>query len=142
MEEEREDNELRLEDAIEPVRYPVIAGSDSIAQILSANKKQDLLSSPCVLVQCHDGWYAARKDEMEKLINGSLDDASAPEAEFALEDRVGSDRTPVVFPDQSLANALSHFQRWPVLPVSNRAARGVLEGVVSLDGVLRRYQQS
>src|SRR6202012_868300 len=67
MEEEREENELRLEDAIEPVKYPVVAGSDSIAQILSANNKQDLLSSPCVLVQCHDGWYAARNDEMEKL---------------------------------------------------------------------------
>jgi CIC family chloride channel protein len=60
----------------------------------------------------------------------------------SIEELLGKERTPVVFPDQPLANALSHFQRWPVLPVSNRALRGVLEGVVSLDGVLRRYQQS
>lgn len=142
MEEEREENELRLEDAIEPVGYPVVAGSGSIAQILSANEKQDLLSSPCVLVQCSNGWYAARKDEIEKLINGLMENPTGADAQRPLEDRLGKERTPVVFPDQSLANALSHFQRWPVLPVSNRAARGVLEGVVSLDGVLRRYQQS
>ena len=142
MEEEREENELRLEDAIEPIMYPIVAGSDSIAQILSSNKRQELLESPYILVQCSNGWYAARKDEMEKLITGSPENSSAPEAQRPLEERVGKERTPVVFPDQPLATALSYFQLWPVLPVSNRAVRGVLEGVVSLDGVLRRYQQS
>ncbi len=141
MEEEREEHELRLEDAIEPVKYPVIVGSDTLAQIRSSNKMQDLLDSPYTLVQCSNGWYAARKDEMARLI-GSLEDSSAPEAQQSIQECVGKERTPVVFPDQPLANALSHFQRWPVLPVSNRAVRGVLEGVVSLDGVLRRYQQS
>jgi hypothetical protein len=29
-----------------------------------------------------------------------------------------------------------------VLPISNRAVRGVLEGVVTLDGVLQRYQRA
>jgi CIC family chloride channel protein len=139
MEEEREEHELRLEDAIEPVKYPVVAGSDSIPQILSSIRKQDLLESPYVLVRCSDGWYTARKDEMEKLI--AADDSSAPGVQQSLEKRVGKERTPIVFPDQPLANALSYFQRWPVLPVSNRAVRGVLEGVVSLDGVLRRYQK-
>jgi CIC family chloride channel protein len=140
MEEEREENELRLEDAIEPVKYPVVAGWDSIPRILVTNNKQDLLDSPYVLVQCSNGWYVARKDEMARLIE-SLADPSAPEAQQPLEQLIGKERTPVVFPDQPLAVALSYFQRWPVLPVSNRAVRGVLEGVVSLDDVLRRYQQ-
>jgi chloride channel protein, CIC family len=143
MEEEREESELRLEDAIQPVTYPVIAGSDSIAQIVSpASKKQELLESPFALVRCSDGWYAARKDEMEQLIKGFQENPTAPEAQRPLEERIAKERTPIVFPDQPLANALSYFQRWPVLPVSNRAVRGVLEGVVSLDGVLRRYQKS
>ncbi len=68
MEEEREEHELRLEDAIEPVKYPVIVGSDTLAQIRSSNKMQDLLDSPYTLVQCSNGWYAARKDEMARLI--------------------------------------------------------------------------
>ena len=142
MEEEREENELRLEDAIEPLKYPIVAGSDSIPQILSSTRKQALLESPYILVRCSNGWYTARKDEMERLISETPDDPSAPEAQQSLEERLGKERTPVVFPDQPLAIALSYFQRWPVLPVSNRAVRGVLEGVVSLDGVLRRYQQS
>jgi CIC family chloride channel protein len=141
MEEEREESELRLEDAIEPVKYPVVAGSETISQILSSGQKQELLESPFVLVRCSNGWYTARKDEMEKLLTGVPDDSSAPGVQQSLEERVGKERTPIVFPDQPLANALSYFQRWPVLPVSNRAVRGVLEGVVSLDGVLRRYQQ-
>jgi CIC family chloride channel protein len=142
MEEEREENELRLEDALEPVEYPIIAGSDSLAQILSsAETRQELLDSPFVLVRCSDGWYAARKDEIEKLVNEFLENSGAIDGQRPLEARLGKDRTPVVFPDQPLAIALSHFQRWPILPVSNRAARGVLEGVVSLDDVLRRYQQ-
>jgi len=141
LEEEREENELRLEDALESMTHPIVPGSHSIQQILSTNKKEDLLEPPCVLVQCSDGWYAARRDEMERLITGSLDDPSAPAAQQPLEERLGKDRTPMMFPDQPLAIALSYFQRWPVLPVSNRAARGVLEGIVSLDGVLRRYQQ-
>jgi CIC family chloride channel protein len=141
MEEEREEHELRLEDAIEPVKYPVIVGSDTLAQIRSSNKMQDLLDSPYTLVQCSDGWYAARKDEMARLV-GSLENSPAPEAQQSIQECVGKERTPVVFPDQPLAVALSHFQRWPILPVSNRAVRGVLEGVVSLDGVLRRYQKS
>jgi CIC family chloride channel protein len=74
MEEEREEHELRLEDAIEPVKYPVVVGSDSLAQIRSSNKMQDLLDSPYTLVQCSDGWYAARKDEMARLV-GSLEDS-------------------------------------------------------------------
>lgn len=143
MEEEREERELRVEDAIQPVTYPVVAGSDSVAQVLSsAGGKQELLESPFVLVRCSNGWYAARKDEMEKLINSLAENPTSPESQRPLEERLGKERTPVVFPDQPLANALSYFQRWPVLPVSNRAVRGVLEGVVSLDGVLRRYQQS
>ncbi len=140
MEEEREESELRLEDAIEPVKYPIVAGSESILQILATTKKQELLDSPYILVRCSNGWYAARKDEMERLL-GSPEDSSTPGAQQTIEERVGKERTPIVFPDQPLAIALSYFQRWPVLPVSNRAVRGVLEGVVSLEGVLRRYQQ-
>jgi len=140
MEEAREENELRLEDALEPVKYPVVAGSESIRGIISSpTRKQELLDSPYTLVQCTDGWYAARKDEIERLISES---SQSPAAPLPLQERLGPERTPIVFPDQPLANALSYFQRWPVLPVSNRAVRGVLEGVVSFDGVLRRYQRS
>ena len=58
--------------------------------------------------------------------------------EFALK----TDRTPVLFPDLPLDNAFHYFPRWPLLPVQNRANRGTLEGLLTLDGVLKRYQQN
>jgi len=54
---------------------------------------------------------------------------------------LGPERTPVLFPDLPLSSALPHFQRWPLLPITNRAMRGSLEGVVSLQDVLNRYQR-
>ena len=54
---------------------------------------------------------------------------------------LGPERTPILFPDLPLSSALPHFQRWPLLPVTNRALRGSLEGVVTLDDVLHRYQE-
>ena len=142
MEEAREESELRLEDALEPVNLPIVRGSDSVTQLLSsANRREQLMTSPNLLVHFDNGWYVARKDELEKLIAAFTENPAAPELTRPLGESLGKERTPIVFPDQPLATALSYFQRWPVLPVSNRAARGILEGIVSLDGVLRRYQQ-
>ena len=47
----------------------------------------------------------------------------------------------MLFPDLALSSALPYFHRWPLLPVMNRAARGALEGTITLEDVLRRYQQ-
>ncbi len=140
MEEIREENEVRLEEALEPVNYPIIQGTESIAEILSSGRQH--LDSPFALVRCRDGWYSARKDELDRLLATFAENPAAPEAQRSLEEALGKDRTPLVFPDEPLAHALSYFQRWPVLPVSNRAVRGVLEGVVSLESVLDRYQRA
>lgn len=143
MEEVREESEIPIEDALEPVTYPVIPGTKSIAALLTSEAtKQQLLDSPFVLVQCSDGWYSARKDEFDRFISAYRENPEFSDAQRPLEEALGKERTPLAFPDQPLAHALSQFQRWPVLPVSNRAVRGVLEGVVTLDGVLRRYQQA
>jgi len=65
----------------------------------------------------------------------------AADPSLTLEQRLGPERTPVLFPDLPLASALPHFQRWLLLPITNRAVRGALEGTVSQDDVLKRYQQ-
>jgi CIC family chloride channel protein len=102
-----------------------------------------------VLIHCSDGlWYAARREELEALFSDSTaavsgDSPVATSADgstLTLEESLGSERTPILFPDLPLSSALPHFQRWPLLPVTNRAMRGSLEGVVSLQDVLNRYQ--
>jgi chloride channel protein, CIC family len=76
------------------------------------------------------------------IVSGELTASlSSGQEGLTLEQRLGAERTPVLFPDLPLSSALPHFQRWPLLPITNRAIRGSLEGVVSLQDVLNRYQQ-
>jgi CIC family chloride channel protein len=156
MEEQREESNLRLEDALHPVAVPVLQGSETLAaasaalaQYADAYPAQSAPSGPsgptlsgpnptAVLVHCTDGlWYAATRLELDQLIAAP----SAPDPNTTLESLLGPERTPVLFPDLPLASALPHFRRWPLLPITNRAVRGALEGTVSLDDVLHRYQQ-
>jgi len=57
-----------------------------------------------------------------------------------IESALKPDRTPLLFPDLPLDTTLSYFARWPLLPVLNRANKNNLEGVITLEDVLRRYQ--
>jgi CIC family chloride channel protein len=151
MEELREESNLRLEDAMQPVTVPVLQGSETIPDtVKSLARYEDSKTAPVVLIHCRDGlWYAARREELDALFSDSTA-AIAEESSIVigterssqtLEERLGSERTPILFPDLPLSSALPHFQRWPLLPVTNRAMRGSLEGVVSLQDVLNRYHQ-
>ena len=145
MEEQREESELHFEDALLPVTLPILQGGQTVwsakaAYTASQAEKPDVTPA-AILVQCRDsGWYAARPSELTEIFAEpkSQDD---PAANACLEDRLGSERTPLIFPDQQLSSALPYFRRWPVVPVSNRATRGALEGVLSLEDVLKRYQR-
>jgi CIC family chloride channel protein len=137
MEEQREETDLRFEDALHPVQVPILPGTDSIANTRATLTRPELAEAPILLIQCSDNtWYAARQAELQAAL-AELTDA---DTQASLEQRLGPERTPHIFPDQQLANALPHFRRWPLLPVSNRAMRGALEGVLTLEDVLKRYQ--
>jgi CIC family chloride channel protein len=153
MEEQREESNLHLEDALHPIAVPVLQGAETIAAAAAALAQYgDASAEPTVLIHCSDGlWYAAKREELEKLFAADAAQTASPvrtsveisaaDPAPTLEERLGPERTPVLFPDLPLASALPHFQRWPLLPVTNRALRGSLEGAVSLDDVLKRYQQ-
>jgi chloride channel protein, CIC family len=151
MEELREESNLHLEDAMQPVTVPVLQGSETIADTLhSLTQYEDLKSITVFLVHCPDGlWYAAKREELEALAENTGDEAlqieptsvKASGESATLAEHLGLERTPVLFPDLPLSSALPHFQRWPLLPVTNRAMRGSLEGTVTLQEVLNRYQK-
>jgi CIC family chloride channel protein len=131
MEEQREETPLRIEDALQPLSMPVVQGSDPISAVSAATN--DTRAS-AFLVQLHDGtWYAMTVDELTGA-------AAALTPETSVERALKTERVPTLFPDLPLDNALPYFPRWPVLPVLNRASRGKLEGVITLNGVLKRYQ--
>jgi CIC family chloride channel protein len=151
MEELREESNLRLEDAMQPVTVPILQGSETIPDsIKSFAQYEDSKTAPVVLIHGSDGlWYAANREELEALFSESAAAisgesplaTSGDKSTLTLEERLGPERTPILFPDLPLSSALPHFQRWPLLPITNRAIRGSLEGAVSLQDVLNRYQQ-
>ncbi|HEY4087277.1 MAG TPA: chloride channel protein [Bryobacteraceae bacterium] len=136
MEEQREERDLHLEDALQKISAPVLEGSSTVQDALK------FLRQDCshVIVRCAKGlWYVAGKREMDAIRTAAAADESFRAAR--LEDKIGAARTPMLFPDLALSSALPYFHRWPLLPVMNRAARGALEGTITLEDVLRRYQQ-
>ena len=134
MEEQREESNLHLEDALLPIAVPILQGTETIAETALSLQQYADLKADTVLVHCSNGlWYAAHRSELDALFKTPSD--------ATLEQRLGPERTPVLFPDLPLASALPHFQRWPLLPITNRALRGSLEGAVSLEDVLARFQR-
>ena len=67
--------------------------------------------------------------------------AASQTPDTPLERALKPDRVPLLFPDLPLDSAIPYLSRWPVLPIQNRASKGILEGVVSLEDVLGRYQR-
>lgn len=132
MEEAREEAELHIEDALRPVDLPVAKGDQTIGEATIA---ASAAHAPALLVSLWDGsWYAMSMDELT-----AASASSTPET--PIERILPAERSPVLFPDMPLENALRYFPRWPVLPVLNRASRGMLEGVMTQDDVLRCYQE-
>jgi CIC family chloride channel protein len=133
LEEQREEPTLHIEDALQPVGVPVVRASDTLHYVSAAMTEGP--ATAC-LIRLPDGsWYAMTADE--------LTSASATlTPETPVQRAIQSDRTPLLFPDMPLDSALHYFPRWPVLPVLNRASRGTLEGVLTLEDVLRGYRGS
>jgi CIC family chloride channel protein len=132
MEEQREETILHLEDALRPVNVPVRSGKDTLD---AARTACDGSGSTAILVRFWDGsCYAARNEEITAAL-------ATMTPNTPLQQALGKDRTPTLFPDQPLDSALPFFPRWPVLPVMNRARRGAFEGVVSVEDILARYQR-
>ena len=131
MEEQREEHVLHIEDALRPANVPVLSGSESI-EALSATMAAT--NAPALLVQLWDGsWYAMSRDELTGVTATLTGDTP-------IEQVLKPDRIPMLFPDLRLDNTLHYFPRWPLLPVLNRANKRKLEGVVTLEDVLKRYQ--
>lgn len=139
MEEQREESELHLEDAMQPVVAPILQGSETVADAMkSVARYREMEDASVVLVHCRDGlWYAAKHEDLQEIFTKAAED----DPSVSIEERLGKERTPVLFPDLPLASALPHFKRWPLLPITNRAMRGALEGTVSMADVLKRYQR-
>jgi len=131
MEEQREEATLHIEDAIQPVGVPVVRGSDTLRA--TSESLASAKARACLIRLIDGSWYAMSAEELTAA-------SATMTPETPILRALKPDRVPLLFPDLPLDSALHYFPRWPLLPVLNRASRGTLEGMLTLDDVLRRYR--
>jgi chloride channel protein, CIC family len=131
MEEQREGNVLRIEDALRPLSVPVVSGGDTVKNAVDAVAAA---RAQAFLIKLRDGsWYAMTAEELTGI-------AGTAGGDTVIERALKADRTPILFPDLPLDSTFRYFPRWRVLPILNRASKGTLEGILTLEDVLTRYR--
>ena len=132
MEEQREEATLRIEEAMRPAPALVLHGEDPLEE---ARRMAETDSADFFLVRGADGtWSGIRKAALERL--AAEGDGARP-----LSSLVSMPAMPALHPDHPLDTALRRMADWPLLPVVHRADFRRLEGVISLEDILRAYRQ-
>lgn len=131
MEEQREEDILRVEDAMRPAGDRVINGAETVSRIL---QRADNHLPEIMLVRLKPaGWKVVHRSDLEKMLQDGRGNRS-------LSSLLTGERTPCLHPDQPLETSLRYVHRWKLLPVINRADFRKLEGVVSAQNVLEVYR--
>jgi CBS domain-containing protein len=133
MEERREERALLVEDAMQPFQGPILRSQDSVTDAL---RRLEGVSGDFFFVDNGRGkWYGVTKD----ILQGAV---LAWDSDVALASVLRGPPLPHVHPDHALDVALSRIGDAPYIPVVNRADLTKLEGVVSVDGILKAYRDS
>jgi len=131
MEEQREEGILRVEDAMRAATGPVLDAEETLER---AFQRVDEKTPDVLLVRLRPtGWSSVTKQNLETMIKEGKGDQS-------LSSVLGGHQIPYLHPDHSLETALRYVDRWPLVPVVNRADFSKLEGVISEHDVLTRYR--
>ena len=128
LEEEREVQFLRVEDAMRPATTQTLSRHMSIRRAL--DQVQRSAEDFFVVGLGGDRWSGVHRATLLAL---------APNPDLPLA-RELSDGIPYVYPDHRLDTALRLMGEWPFLPVVHRANLQQLLGVISLDDVMRAYR--
>jgi len=132
MEEQREESVLRVEDAMLPPPSPVLNADDLLER---ASHLLDGDSRDVALVRLNPtGWGTITKNEIETMIKEGKNN-------LPLSAVLASRQVPYLHPDHPLEMALRYVDRWPVIPVVNRADFRKLEGMITQQEVLERYRE-
>lgn len=135
MEELREGQALRVEDAMRPATVSVLSSTDSVAAAIEHTHSNQDPNSPeeFFLVRFPTGrWAGVRVPALHKF-------AADGHAAAQLGDLLGSQRLPRLHLDQPADLAMRLMRDFPYLPVVSRADALRLEGVVSLADILSAY---
>jgi chloride channel protein, CIC family len=132
MEEQREEGVLHVEDAMQDVEGPVLEAEESLDRAL---QKADRSENNHLLVRLvPSGWNSVSKEQLREM-------AAEGKGAAKLGSLLPILHVPYLHPDHPLETALRYVDRWPLVPVVNRADFRRLEGVVSQRDVLARYRE-
>lgn len=132
MEEQREEGILRVEDAMHPVEGPVLDAQDTVEQALQKAKSSQ--AEDLLVRLTPAGWSSISQEGLAAL-------ASEGKGAVTLGSQLPIRRIPELHPDNPLETALRYVDRWPIVPVVNRADFNQIEGVISQHDVLERYRE-
>ena len=131
MEEQREEDILRVEDAMEAAEGPVLGAEETVDHAL---QQLDHSEVDQVLVRLTpSGWGSVTKGQLLTKSREGMGGTALS--------KIMPPRIPYLHPDHPLEMALRYVDRWPLVPVVNRADFRRLEGVVTQRGVLERYRE-
>jgi CIC family chloride channel protein len=131
MEEQREEGILRVEDAMRPAPAPVLDAEETLERVF---KGLDDKSPEVLLVRLNPTrWSSIPKQELETMFKEGKGNET-------LSSILAGRQIPYLHPDHPLEMALRYVDRWPLVPVVNRADFRKLEGVISEHDVLSRYR--
>lgn len=131
MEELREENILRVEDAMEPPPATVLDSKDPVAR--AAQISGEAPKNVILIRLAPTAWGATTKQELDGLMDEGKGHVNLGSA-------MASGPVPHLHPDQPLDMALRYIDQWPVLPVVSRADFSQLEGVITRHNVLKKYR--
>ncbi len=130
MEEQRERETLRVEDAMRPPAEIILRADETVADALRRTA-----SSPheFFLVSHRSGdWTGVTKETLGEF-------AKEGKGDWPLTRVLPGVLLPWLHPDQSLDVALREIGDWPLVPVIHRADFNNLQGVISLSDILAAY---
>lgn len=133
MEEQREENVLRVEDAMQPPFAPVLNPENTVVHAIAVFEQYKDADS--LLVQIEPGrWGAISREHLQRSLAEGRGSRS-------ISDLIDGTAAPILYPDNPLDNALRYVEKWAVIPVINRADLHELVGTVSERDVLARYRE-
>ena len=131
LEEQRDEHILRVEDAMQPVPTTILDGNAPVE--VAELRVRDLPDKVFLVRMALSGWGCLTRDLLERLTKEG-------KSALTLGAVLPTNRLPVLYPDLPLDSALRHVSQAELIPVVNRADLRMLEGVVTRDDVLSRYQ--
>ena len=131
LEEQREEEILRVEDAMKPAPHIILDAGASLEDV--SVRTSDLPIDSFLVRMSPSGWSILSRDLVDRMMKEG-------KGALSLGSVLPIQRLPYLYPDLPLDAALRCVNQSDIIPVVNRADLRKLEGIVTRDDVLSRYQ--